>query len=54
MRNLRRSRYTPEAANECRAWIEQVLQETLPAGDLLRDVLKDGSVLCRYVSGIPR
>lgn len=39
-------RYTPKAANEVRAWIEQVLGERLPSGDLL-DALKDGTVLCR-------
>lgn len=47
MRNLRLSRYTPQAANECRSWIEQVLGEKLPPGDLLQDVLKDGVVLCK-------
>jgi hypothetical protein len=40
-------RYTPKAANEVRSWIEDVLGDRLPAGDLL-DVLKDGTVLCRY------
>lgn len=47
MRNLRLSRYTPQAANECRDWIESVLGESLPAGDLLQNVLKDGTVLCK-------
>lgn len=47
MRKLRMDRYTPKAANEVRSWIEQVLGERLPAGDLL-DALKDGTVLCRY------
>ena len=47
MRNLRLSRYTPQAANECRSWIEQVLGEQLPGGDLLQNVLKDGVVLCK-------
>jgi len=40
-------RYTPQAANEVRSWIEDTLGERLPAGDLL-DALKDGTVLCRY------
>jgi hypothetical protein len=40
-------RYTPQAANEVRTWIEDTLGERLPAGDLL-DALKDGTVLCRY------
>lgn len=48
LRNLRLSRYTPQAANEVRVWIEDTLREKLPAGDLL-DVLKDGVVLCRCV-----
>lgn len=55
MKNLRMGRYTPQAANEVRAWIEEMLGERLPAGDLL-DALKDGTVLCRYdkFSGITR
>ena len=47
MKKLRMGRYTPQAANEARAWIEDVLGERLPPGDLL-DALKDGTVLCRY------
>jgi hypothetical protein len=47
MRKLRMDRYTPKAANEARSWIEEVLGERLPPGDLL-DALKDGTVLCRY------
>ena len=47
MRRLRMDRYTPQAANEVRSWIEDTLGERLPAGDLL-DALKDGTVLCRY------
>jgi hypothetical protein len=47
MRKLRMDRYTPKAANEVRGFIEDVLGERLPAGDLL-DTLKDGTVLCRY------
>lgn len=49
MRRLRMDRYTPKAANEARSWIEEVLGERLPAGDLL-DALKDGTVLCRLVN----
>lgn len=49
MKKLRMERYTPQAANEVRAWIEDVLGERLPAGDLL-DALKDGTVLCRLVN----
>ncbi|KAF3044414.1 hypothetical protein E8E12_010421 [Didymella heteroderae] len=49
MKNLRMGRYTPQAANEVRAWIEDTLGERLPAGDLL-DALKDGTVLCRLVN----
>lgn len=47
LRGLRLSRYTPSAANEVRKWIEGVLHEQLPPGDLL-EVLKDGTVLCRF------
>lgn len=47
MRNLRLARYTPQAANECRSWIEEALGEQLPPGDLLHDVLRDGVVLCK-------
>ncbi|PYH90987.1 hypothetical protein BO71DRAFT_386483 [Aspergillus ellipticus CBS 707.79] len=49
LRNLRLSRYTPQAAAEVRDWIEEVLQDRLPAGDLL-DALKDGVALCRLVN----
>ena len=48
LRSLRLSRYTPQAAAEVRNWIEEVLHERLPAGDLL-DALKDGVALCREV-----
>ncbi|KAF2706257.1 hypothetical protein K504DRAFT_438370 [Pleomassaria siparia CBS 279.74] len=47
MKKLRMGRYTPQAANEARSWIEDILGERLPPGDLL-DALKDGTVLCRY------
>jgi hypothetical protein len=46
MKKLRLSRYTPSAANEARMWIEEILGEKLPNGDLL-DSLKDGTILCR-------
>ncbi|KAL5113667.1 calponin [Pleosporales sp. CAS-2024a] len=49
MRKLRMDRYTPQAANQVRAWIELVLADRLPAGDLL-DALKDGTVLCRLAN----
>lgn len=49
MRNLRLSRYTPQAANEARQWIETTLGHSLPAGDLL-DALKDGVALCKLVN----
>ena len=47
MKNIRLSKYTPQAANEVRAWIESVSGERLKAGDLL-EALKDGTTLCRY------
>lgn len=49
MRNLRMSRYTPQAANEVRSWIETCLGNSLPPGDLL-DALKDGIVLCKLAN----
>lgn len=47
MRDIRLSKYTPQAANEVRTWIEEVLGERLVAGDLL-EALKDGTALCKY------
>lgn len=47
MRNIRLSKYTPQAANEVRKWIEDTLGERLAAGDLL-EALKDGTALCKY------
>lgn len=47
MRNIRLSKYTPQAANEVRTWIESVLREPLAAGDVL-EALKDGVTLCKY------
>lgn len=47
MRNIRLSKYTPQAASEVRTWIEDVLGERLAAGDLL-DALRDGIALCKY------
>lgn len=49
MRKLRLDRYTPQAANEVRSFIEESLGERLAPGDLL-DSLKDGVALCKYVS----
>ena len=46
MRNIRLSKYTPQAANEVRLWIEGVLGEPLAAGDIL-EALKDGIALCK-------
>lgn len=46
LRKLRLDKYTPAAANEVRSWIEGVLGERLPAGDLLV-ALKDGVALCQ-------
>jgi transgelin len=48
MKRLRMSRYTPQAAREVRTWIEDTLGEQLPSGDIL-ELLKDGTILCRYV-----
>jgi transgelin len=46
LRKLRLDKYTPAAANEARTWIESVLGERLPPGDLLES-LKDGVALCK-------
>ncbi|KAJ9490834.1 hypothetical protein VN97_g2385 [Penicillium thymicola] len=49
LRNMRLSRYTPQAAVEVRDWIEEVLHEKLAASDLLEG-LKDGVALCKLVN----
>ncbi|CEO60001.1 Putative Calponin domain protein [Penicillium brasilianum] len=49
LRNLRLSRYTPQAAAEVRDWIEEALREKLPSSDLLEG-LKDGVALCKLVN----
>ncbi|RKF63328.1 putative calponin-like protein [Erysiphe neolycopersici] len=49
LRMLRSDRYTPAAANETRAFIEECLGERLSSGDLL-EVLKDGVALCKLVN----
>jgi len=46
LRRLRLDKYTPGAAKEAQAWIEGVLGERLPSGDLLEG-LKDGVALCK-------
>ena len=46
LRSMRLSKYTPQAANEIREWIEDILGERLASGDLLA-ALKDGVALCR-------
>lgn len=48
LRKMRLDKYTPAAANEVRNWIEGVLGEKLPGGDLL-EALKNGVALCKYV-----
>lgn len=49
LRNLRLEKYTSQAADEVRTWIEEILRERLPGGDLLEN-LKDGVALCKYVT----
>ena len=46
LRHLRLGKYTQQAADEVRIWIEEVLGERLPDGDLL-DSIKDGVALCK-------
>lgn len=53
LRKLRLDKYTPQAANEVRVWIEEILGDRLPPGDLL-EALKDGVALCRYAASLPR
>lgn len=48
LRRLRLEKYTPAAANEARAWIEEALGQKLSSSDLLEG-LKDGVALCKYV-----
>ncbi|KAL9003839.1 MAG: hypothetical protein Q9188_003320, partial [Gyalolechia gomerana] len=47
LRNMRLGKYTPQAADEARRWIEESLGERLAPGDLL-NALKDGIALCKY------
>lgn len=47
MRKLRLDRYTPQAANEVKTFVEESLGERLASGDLLES-LKDGVALCKY------
>lgn len=46
LRKLRLDKYTPNAANEVRSWIEGILGERLASGDLL-EALRDGVALCK-------
>ena len=46
MRKLRLDRYTPQAQNEVRKWIETTLGERIAGGDLM-EALKDGVALCK-------
>ncbi|KAG6012508.1 hypothetical protein E4U43_007747 [Claviceps pusilla] len=49
LRRLRLEKYTPAAANEARAWIEEALGHKLPSPDLLEG-LKDGVALCKLIN----
>lgn len=42
----------PEQDKEAQEWIEAVLGEKFPAGQLYEDVLKDGVVCCRLINKI--
>ncbi|EGX45079.1 hypothetical protein AOL_s00173g180 [Orbilia oligospora ATCC 24927] len=46
---LRLGKYTVQASNEAKAWIESTLGEPLLADDLM-DALHDGTVLCRLAN----
>ncbi|KAL1966712.1 hypothetical protein VTN77DRAFT_3909 [Rasamsonia byssochlamydoides] len=49
LRDMRLSKYSPQAANEVREWIEEMLNEKLAPGDLI-NALKDGVALCKLVN----
>ncbi|KND95209.1 Transgelin [Tolypocladium ophioglossoides CBS 100239] len=49
LRQMRLDKYTDAAANEARAWIEEILGTKLPSLDLLEG-LKDGVALCKLVN----
>ncbi|RDA92774.1 hypothetical protein CP533_0810 [Ophiocordyceps camponoti-saundersi (nom. inval.)] len=49
LRKMRLEKYTPAAAAEARAWVEDILGDKLPSSDLLEG-LKDGVALCRLVN----
>ncbi|KAK5664011.1 hypothetical protein OQA88_225 [Cercophora sp. LCS_1] len=49
LRKLRLDKYTPAAANEAKSWIENILGDRLPSGDLLEG-LRDGVALCKLVN----
>ncbi|KAK6337473.1 hypothetical protein TWF730_002872 [Orbilia blumenaviensis] len=46
---LRLGKYTVQASNEAKAWVESTLGEQLRADDLM-DALHDGTVLCRLAN----
>ena len=46
LRSMRLDKYTPQRANEVRAWVEGTLGLSLKPGDLL-EALKDGTALCK-------
>ncbi|EPS36234.1 hypothetical protein H072_10292 [Dactylellina haptotyla CBS 200.50] len=46
---LRLGKYTVQAEQETKSWIESVLNESLGGGDLM-EALHDGTVLCRLVN----
>jgi hypothetical protein len=46
LRKMRLDKYTPQAADEAKQWIEGVLGERLQTKDLLEG-LKDGVALCK-------
>jgi hypothetical protein len=49
LRKVRLDKFTPAAANEARAWIEEILGERLTSSDLL-EALRDGIALCKYAT----
>ncbi|KAJ8100340.1 calponin homology domain-containing protein [Lipomyces tetrasporus] len=49
MAELRKSKYDAKSATEAKAWIEELLGESLGPEDLI-DLLRDGVILCRLVN----
>lgn len=47
----RKEKYDPSQVQDVRQWLEELLGESLPAGDLFA-IIKDGTVICRAANAI--